>query len=702
LQKVLVDMRFALASVLMLLLIPMTGSLSSTQEVAGENILREGWTTKIPNVESTTWNSNPWWETTSLDSNRNGIHDSLESAVGRVNVGLSFAREITEQDIENIEAMGFRVKLTIDYVDALLLGDVAPEQVWLLSEIEGVVMVERYGMLTFYGDIQTPAVKAEPSEFYPVGAWNLTPGRGAGQVIAMVDTGVDNEHPGLNTKFVAGYDAVCASDPMCIIAGGRETDGSFDPDDGNQHGTACIGMAAATGLDASGEQTGYEGSAPNASLADVRIGTDIGAGPFETYLIEQEFYESAMNGLNWAIDNRDTPWPGVDESLYGIDIISLSWGITSHENGGSDGQDMHSRVLDAATENGMAVSVAAGNDGPDNDGLSGMGSSDLSITVGATDDRNTIIRDDDEIASYSSRGPRRDDGDSNPIDELKPDVSAPGTSIVQAEGCVTSASCHNALGQDASQNGYTSRGSGTSYATPAVSGIIALMWEVNPDLDPLVIREILRITAERPAPATYPEIDPHWNRDFGWGMVDAYEAVKMAEQLNSIELNTTDIDLQLHASSEVLDLNNSTYLLEGYVWTRSQSIISVEYRIDGGEWAEAIYQSESDNVSTFETFNWSIQLDTRSLGSGEHQIEVQAIGQDGSNSLPLVFALEGESSPVVSVTSLSKVLTVGGIIAFVLLFGTALALSSSNPVDLEKYLDVKHSNVLEAEIIPED
>ena len=56
-----------------------------------------------------------------------------------------------------------------------------------------------------------------------------------------------------------------------------------------------------------------------------------------------------MNGLQWIIDNKDTAWPGVDESLHGIDIISLCWGITSHENGGSDGEDMHSRILDEAT-----------------------------------------------------------------------------------------------------------------------------------------------------------------------------------------------------------------------------------------------------------------------------------------------------------------------------------------------------------------
>ena len=200
--------------------------------------------------------------------------------------------------------------------------------------------------------------------------------------IALVDTGVDNEHPGLSDKFVAGYDAVCYvhTDPTCLLSNPlREDDGSFDPDDANQHGTACMGMASATGIEADGSQSEFYGAAPNATLVDIRIGTDVGAGPFENYLLEQEFYESAMNGLQWVIDHRDDEWPGVSEEFYGIDIISLSWGITSHENGGSDGSDMHSRILDEAMIAGIIVSVAAGNDGPNNDGLSGMGSSDLSL-----------------------------------------------------------------------------------------------------------------------------------------------------------------------------------------------------------------------------------------------------------------------------------------------------------------------------------
>ena len=101
-----------------------------------------------------------------------------------------------------------------------------------------------------------------------------------------------------------------------------------------------------------------------------------------------------MDGLNWVIDNKDTTWAGVSNESFEIDIISTVEIITSHENGGSDGSDMFFSVLDEATFTaGVVVSVTA-NSGSDNDGLSGMGSSSLSITVGTLDDKNTIDRED--------------------------------------------------------------------------------------------------------------------------------------------------------------------------------------------------------------------------------------------------------------------------------------------------------------------
>ena len=642
------ERRAILAELLVLtLVLPLSGSL-----LADGGSMVEDNSSHIPLDQS---NSTPvrtpvvpsddqWWERTSLDANRNGIHDSLESEDPLQWVGLSYSRDVGSSDLLSLMSLGLVPRVHAPAVNALLLGQVETDLLHQLSVLEGVVMVEEYGRLEFFGDIQTPATKASSSDIYPAGAWDLGV-TGSGVNIALTDTGVDSEHPGLLGKHVAGYDAVCFvhSDPMCILAGGRQTDGSFDPDDGNQHGTACMGMAAATGIGPDGEQTGFYGSAPNATLIDVRIGTDVGAGPFENYLLEQEFYESAMNGLQWIIDNKDTPWQGVDETLYGIDIISLSWGITSHEGGGSDGQDMHSRILDEATLAGVTVSVAAGNDGPDNDGFSGMGSSSLSITVGSTDDQNTIERSDDTIAGYSSRGPRRDNGDNNPVNELKPDVTAPGSNIIQAEGCVSSGGCNNNIpGQDASSNSYTGRGSGTSYATPAVTGVIALMIEANPSLDPLIIREILKKTAERRGEPTFPEIDPYWNRDFGWGMVDARKAVEMAFHMaNSSDYGMIDWTKQAHL------LNSTEYggeiVLKGHSWAIEGQVSRVEYRIGYGDWKEVDYERDNIGGSALTPFNWSLIIDNGRIGPGAHDIEIRAVGDSGS-SIPIVMTVEGSIS----------------------------------------------------------
>ena len=603
-------------------------------------------TESIPIQQDPAWAGveTAWWEISSYDVNRNAIHDSIESSTGLVGMGVSYDVEVSEVQLQELASLGIVVVDTLESINSVLIGLQETNLAESISNLSNVVMVHQYGAVKFYGDIQTPNVKARNSSIYPDAAWNFGV-TGKGVNIAMVDTGVDNEHPGLVDKFVAGYDAVCYlhTDPTCVAAGlgARETDGSFDPDDGNQHGTACIGMSSATGIEADGSQSEFYGSAPGSSLVDVRIGTDAGAGPFENYVLEQEFYESAMNGIQWIIDNKDTAWAGVDESLHGIDIISLSWGITSHEGGGSDGSDMHSMILDVAMEEGIVVSVAAGNDGPNNDGLSGMGSSDLSITVGATDDGNTIIRDDDTIASYSSRGPRRDNGDGNPLNELKPEVTAPGTNIIQAEGCVTSGGCNNLLGGDASSNTYTSRGSGTSYAAPAVSGILALMIEANPNLTAFEMKEILKFTAERKGEPTQPEVDPFWNRDFGWGLVDAYEAVKLSIKLRDQGLNgLIDVNTQVHVESSSIDNQSGLYIIQGIAWGQMGSVNAIEYRMNDGEWMSVDFEQTNGSLSALERFSWSLALDLDKISMANNSIEIRGLSDDGQ-SLPITITIQG-------------------------------------------------------------
>ena len=636
--------RGAVAILLVLLLMaPLTGSIAEGDSYDYDSndfiLINSGETTDIPYQKSIPWDiSIPWWETTMLDSNRDGVHDSLADETGMVNLGISYSRDVKESDIESLSLMGINVNLELPSVDALLIGGVHVEKIEQLSNLDGVIMIERYGSVVFYGDIQTPSVKAKNSSEYSLGAWDLGVS-GKGMNIALVDTGVDNEHPGLSDKFVAGYDAVCYvhTDPTCLLSNPlREDDGSFDPDDANQHGTACMGMASATGIEADGSQSEFYGAAPNATLVDIRIGTDVGAGPFENYLLEQEFYESAMNGLQWVIDHHEDAWPGVSEEYYGIDIISLSWGITSHENGGSDGSDMHSRILDEAMVEGIIVSVAAGNDGPNNDGLSGMGSSDLSVTVGATDDQNTVNREDDTVADYSSRGPRKDNGDGNPLNELKPEISAPGSNIVQAEGCVTSGGCSNLI-NDASDNSYTGRGSGTSYATPSVSGVMALVWEANENLTTMQLKEILKQTAERRGEPSLPEVDPYWNRDFGFGMVDAYAATLLAIHLK--ETGTTEL-VNPEIQNHLISFNDTDNVkLVGHSWSTSGSVESVNFRIDGGDWLEANFNSSIVEVGPITPFEWYVEVDPNKFSSGTHTLEVIAFSLS-QQSLPIVVQFE--------------------------------------------------------------
>ena len=645
----------------LLLMAPLTGSIAEGDNYDYDSndfiLINSGETTDIPHQKSIPWDiSIPWWETTMLDSNRDGVHDSLADETGIVNLGISYSRDVKESDIESLSLMGINVNLELPSVDALLIGGVHVEKIEQLSNLDGVIMIERYGSVVFYGDIQTPSVKAKNSSEYSLGAWDLGVS-GKGMNIALVDTGVDNEHPGLSDKFVAGYDAVCYvhTDPTCLLSNPlREDDGSFDPDDANQHGTACMGMASATGIEADGSQSEFYGAAPNATLVDIRIGTDVGAGPFENYLLEQEFYESAMNGLQWVIDHHEDAWPGVSEEYYGIDIISLSWGITSHENGGSDGSDMHSRILDEAMVEGIIVSVAAGNDGPNNDGLSGMGSSDLSVTVGATDDQNTVNREDDTVADYSSRGPRKDNGDGNPLNELKPEISAPGSNIVQAEGCVTSGGCSNLI-NDASDNSYTGRGSGTSYATPSVSGVMALVWEANENLTTMQLKEILKQTAERRGEPSLPEVDPYWNRDFGFGMVDAYAATLLAIHLK--ETRTTEL-VDPGIQNHLISFNDTDNVkLVGHSWSTSGSVESVNFRIDGGDWLEANFNSSIVEVGPITPFEWYVEVDPNKFSSGTHTLEVIAFSLS-QQSLPVVVQFEstGESTSTYDFSSMIFIL----------------------------------------------
>ena len=143
---------------------------------------------------------------------------------------------------------------------------------------------------------------------------------GEGTVIAVVDTGVDLEHPDLQGKLVPGYDVV---------------DGDDQPDDGNGHGTHVAGIAAA----ATGNGVGVAGTAPGAKIMPVRVLGDDGSGSDE----------AIAEGIDWAIDN-------------GADVINLSLGETGVIARLSKGGPLNAAIRRAAAED-VVVVAASGNEG---------------------------------------------------------------------------------------------------------------------------------------------------------------------------------------------------------------------------------------------------------------------------------------------------------------------------------------------------
>ncbi|MCK4718540.1 MAG: S8 family serine peptidase, partial [Thermoplasmata archaeon] len=249
-------------------------------------------------------------------------------------------------------------------------------------------------------DVSCRAIKARGSDEYsPNTAWELGY-TGAGVNIAIMDSGVDDEHPALQGAFVAGADFIASFVPM---------DGSHNPggDYNEGHGTWVAGCALSRGAPG-GE---YLGAAPNAGLIDLKIFDQVG-GPVINKAAPEE-------GLRWAIEHKED---------FNIRIASTSIG----DNSNSNGTDEYSKACEEAYEAGIVVISSIGNLGPDNIGI-GNPASDHCISVGAIDDMSTVDRTDDSIADLSSRGPRKSDDDNNPYDELKPDIVAPGISITTTD-----------------------------------------------------------------------------------------------------------------------------------------------------------------------------------------------------------------------------------------------------------------------------
>ncbi len=221
-------------------------------------------------------------------------------------------------------------------------------------------------------------------------------------------------------------------------------------------------------------QTPFRGVAPQASLISLRvIGAD-GTG----------LTSDVIGAIQWAVRHRHQ---------YNIRVINLSLGHAVEE---SYQDDPLCEAVERAVQAGIVVVAAAGNRGKNSAGESVYGTIEspandpYAIAVGALNTHGTVQRSDDELASYSAKGPTAIDG------LLKPDLAAPGNKIVSAEAAgsalaVQYADLHaSGLGADA----YMTL-SGTSMASAVASGAAALVVDVNPKLTPAQVKIALQYSA---------------------------------------------------------------------------------------------------------------------------------------------------------------------------------------------------------------
>ena len=247
------------------------------------------------------------------------------------------------------------------------------------------------------------------------------------------------------------------------------------------HGTHVAGLIANGGWWSDGL---YRGTAPSVgSLFSLRVLDENGAG----------YTSDVIRAISWVLENQ---------RRAKVDVINLSLGHPILEPADSDPLV---QAVEAAVRAGIVVVVSAGNYGYDREtlkvgyaGISWPGNAPSAITVGALDTLMTDARVDDTVAGYSSRGPTWYDA------LAKPDIVAPGSSLVSTTGADSSILLENPqleVEQTSISGTPYLKLSGTSMATAVTSGVVASMLGASRStfgettLSPNAVKAILQYSA---------------------------------------------------------------------------------------------------------------------------------------------------------------------------------------------------------------
>jgi len=301
---------------------------------------------------------------------------------------------------------------------------------------------------------------------------------GKGIVVGQSDTGVDGAHPALKDSYrglTQGNDYNWY-DPWT---------NSKSPNDQEGHGTHTLGIVLGQG---------GIGVAPGAQwMACVNLERNLG---------DTALYLNCMQFMLAPFPHNGDPFKDGDP-LRAADVLNNSWGCPTLE--GCDAESLRPAV-DALHAAGIFTVVSAGNDGPVCATLDNPPAIYNSVfSVGAVDQGGNM-------APFSSRGPVTIDGSNR----IKPDISAPGVDVVSSL-----------------PNGTYGPESGTSMAGPHLVGVVALMWSANSQLigdidhtEQILVQTATPYSGAEPPDECFTGSKP--SNAYGYGIVNAYDAVKMA------------------------------------------------------------------------------------------------------------------------------------------------------------------------------
>lgn len=244
--------------------------------------------------------------------------------------------------------------------------------------------------------------------------------------------------------------------------------GYFDP---AGHGTHVAGILCGDGAASGGK---YCGIAPKSHMVCCRILNQRGEGSAET----------VGAAIHWVISKKNE---------YGIRILNLSFGSTDNDTAAA--RELNG-LAEEAWDSGLVVIASSGNSGPGPGSVTAPGSAKKVITVGG-----------DAMELRPGRGP---------TDEsiMKPELIAPSLQIMS-----TSADMQGSSGRI---RWYYTKRSGTSMATPMVSGAVAVLLGYRPKLSNRDVKEILKRSA---VPYNFPK------EMQGWGMVNIRNMLREADRI---------------------------------------------------------------------------------------------------------------------------------------------------------------------------